>query len=153
MIFIAHRGNINGPNEEQENQIEYIKNTIQKGFNVEIDLWKIKDDLFLGHDVPQYDVSFNFLNDNKNVLWCHCKNLDALIFCLNNNLRCFFHNVDDYTITSDGFIWCYPNKQTNEKCICVLPEWNNNKVDFTTIEGICTDYVIEFKELYHIFHF
>ena len=32
MKFIAHRGNIDGPNFEKENQLEYIEKSNRKGF-------------------------------------------------------------------------------------------------------------------------
>ena len=49
MIFISHRGNING-NNFLENNPDYISETIGKGFDVEIDLWVKKGQLYLGHD-------------------------------------------------------------------------------------------------------
>ena len=59
MKFIAHRGNIDGPNFEEENQLEYIERAIEKGFDAEIDIWYLPqaDQLYLGHDKPQYLVS------------------------------------------------------------------------------------------------
>ena len=41
MKLIAHRGNINGPNIEEENKPNYLINTINKGFFVELDLWYV----------------------------------------------------------------------------------------------------------------
>jgi hypothetical protein len=29
---------------------------------------------------------------------------------LDNNIHCFWHQKDDFTITSQGFIWTYPGK-------------------------------------------
>ena len=39
MIFIAHRGNTNGPSSKKENSLPYIVSAISNGFDVEIDLW------------------------------------------------------------------------------------------------------------------
>ena len=47
MILISHRGNINGPNPEMENDPRYIENTLGKGFNVEVDVWSNDSDFFL----------------------------------------------------------------------------------------------------------
>ena len=56
MILIAHRGNINGPNENLENDPKYIVQAVDKGFDVEVDIWYTSDGLFLGHDNPQYKI-------------------------------------------------------------------------------------------------
>ena len=39
MIFISHRGNLNGKKKKLENKPVYIKDAIKKGFNVEVDVW------------------------------------------------------------------------------------------------------------------
>ena len=51
--FISHRGNIDGRDPEKENTEEYIDTARMLGFDVEIDVWKIADSLYLGHDYPQ----------------------------------------------------------------------------------------------------
>jgi len=56
MIYISHRGNINGRIEDSENKPEYIDDTIQLGFDVEIDVWYIDGKWWLGHDGPQYEI-------------------------------------------------------------------------------------------------
>ena len=56
MILISHRGNIDGPNSKLENNPTYIDRALDKGFNVEIDLWVYEKEFFLGHDEPTYLV-------------------------------------------------------------------------------------------------
>ena len=41
---------INGPNIEEENKPNYLINTINKGFYVELDLWYVNNKLYLGND-------------------------------------------------------------------------------------------------------
>lgn len=147
--WIAHRGNLEGPNPERENHPDYIMEAIEKGFDVEVDVWKIKETLYLGHDVPQYRTTIDFLQNPR--LWCHAKNLDALTFMLDNSIRCFSHDKDDYVIISNGNILAFPGKALNERTICVMPEW----VDYTESElniclGICTDYVLRYYNLLNI---
>ena len=43
MKLIAHRGNINGPNPEMENNPEYILNTLSLGYDCEIDVHLINN--------------------------------------------------------------------------------------------------------------
>ena len=144
MIFISHRGNINGVNKKFENNPTYIQLAINKGFNVEIDVW-YKDAFFLGHDKPQFKVSQKYLENKK--FWCHAKNLEALEKLQKIKTKYFWHQDDDYTLTSNGYIWTYPGKKLSKKSICVLPELNKKK--FTkSISGICSDFIEKYKKLY-----
>jgi hypothetical protein len=67
MILISHRGNINGKINELENNPDYINDALIIGYDVEIDIWVINNELFLGHDEPVHsiDISWIILN-NKN---------------------------------------------------------------------------------------
>ena len=70
MIFISHRGNLKGPNKEEENNPSYITTAINKGFHVEADVFFINDNFFLGHDKPLYQIKANFLeNENQDELY------------------------------------------------------------------------------------
>jgi len=77
--LIAHRGLTNGPNAELENKPSNIINSLSIGFDCEIDLWKVNDNLYLGHDSGQYLIDDSFLEQPG--LWIHCKNLEALEYC------------------------------------------------------------------------
>ena len=50
MIYISHRGNINGPNPQMENDPRYIENTLGKGYNVEVDVFKVSNASFKSID-------------------------------------------------------------------------------------------------------
>ena len=54
MIVISHRGNISGPNEITENTPEQITKAIHAGYDVEVDVWCIDSEFFLGHDEPKH---------------------------------------------------------------------------------------------------
>ena len=141
MFFISHRGNMNGPNQNDENKIDYIMHAIDNNFDVEIDLWFKNKKFFLGHDEPQFRVDSKFLEDQK--LWCHSKNSDALKELSKLNCHFFWHNTDDYTITSKGFIWIYPGKPILKNGICVMPEKIKNiNID---CRGICSDFINSYK--------
>ena len=60
MIYISHRGNINGKNIEMENTPEYIDAAINSGYDVEIDIWVHGDRLFLGHDCGHSEIDIGF---------------------------------------------------------------------------------------------
>jgi hypothetical protein len=82
-------------------------------------------------------------------LWIHCKNLQSMEYLIKTNLgfTFFWHQTDDYTLTSNGFIWTYPGKITGAKSILVhLSEPDYTKIDFNKkIAGICSDYVTKFS--------
>ncbi len=138
MILISHRGNINGSIPERENEPLYIIEALERGFDVEVDVWWKDDGFWLGHDEPQYQVKEEFLQNIK--LWCHAKNIEALDKMLNNkNIHCFFHQDDDVTLTSRGYIWTSPGKKLTSKSIAVLPKKKPNK----EIAGLCSDFFDE----------
>lgn len=138
MFKIAHRGNISGPNAKYENNPDYIKEAIESGYDVEVDVWSYENELFLGHDIAEYKIDLDFLNNEK--FWCHCKNIDALKKLLEENIRCFFHDKDDATLTSDGYIWTYPGKLLTNKSICVMPEKDNWNLP-EDVAGVCSDFI------------
>jgi hypothetical protein len=141
MILISHRGNITGRNEIRENSIEYIYEALNLGFEVEIDVWYKDGEWFLGHDVPENYVVLDFLKNDK--LWCHAKNIEALNVMLDNDIHCFWHQEDDVTLTSKGYMWTYPGKPLTNKSICVLPETNGKKPK--KVFGICSDFIVNYK--------
>lgn len=139
MKKIAHRGNISGKQIELENKPSYIESALFKKYDVEVDVWYLKDKLLLGHDEPQYEISLSFLEQYQDKLWIHCKNLDAL-YKLNKlkHLNIFFHDKDDATLTSHGFIWTYPNKPLMPNSVCVLPEQGVSG-NLHQCYGVCSD--------------
>lgn len=141
MFLISHRGNIEGPNKEKENNPDYILRALEKNFHVEIDIWVKQNQIFLGHDDPTYKVTLNFIKNNS--IWCHAKNFEALLYLRENNCHFFWHQNDKYTITSKGYIWAYPGETISKDAICVLPETFNWKVE--PCAGICSDYIIDYK--------
>ena len=148
MKLIAHRGNVVGPNIDLENHPKYIENALAVGFDAEIDLWFIDSELkfYLGHDAPQYLISFDWLDKHAEYLWIHCKNNKA-IFEMSKvkHFNYFWHQSDNYTITSAGYIWAYPGQEINLNSILVLPEKNSDifKMDLSKVNsfGVCSDYV------------
>jgi len=139
-ILIAHRGNMEGPSPEYENKPNYIMGGLaaHPWLHCEIDVWMIGGEFFLGHDAPQYQVNEEFLVNAR--LWCHAKNLAALEVLMRNPLtHCFWHQGDDFTMTSRGYIWTYPHQNLTGLSICVLPELQT--VDFSKAAGICSDFI------------
>jgi len=137
MILISHRGNAYGPKPELENNPQYILSAAEEFF-VEVDVWKIKDLWFLGHDGPEYEVAEGFLKNKKFLL--HAKNLDALKSLIEMDTHCFWHQKDNYTISSRGVIISYPGYAVGENVICMKPELLSMDTIYDSY-GICSDYV------------
>ena len=141
MRLIAHRGNLYGPDPTHENMPKIIRQVIQMDFDAEIDVWLVDDQWYLGHDNPQHEINFSFLRHEA--LWCHAKNLAALDTMLKDGkIHCFWHQEDDFTVTSRGIIWAYPGMDITSNAVAVMP------ADATSIigaYGICCDNVGELR--------
>ena len=140
MYIISHRGLINGKDERLENNPDHIRRLLQANIQVEIDVWVLHgNNVRLGHDSPHTLVDINFLRLNG--LWCHAKNLEALIYLKNNNIQnYFFHQQDDFTLTSSGYIWTYPGKSVSNNSIIVDTDkdWREKQYNCA---GVCVDYI------------
>ena len=142
MKLIAHRGLTNGPDINLENRPEQILKSLNEEYDCEIDLWIINSDFYLGHDNPQYPINPKFL-DNFG-LWIHAKNLSALRWLTTTNLEYFWHQEDNFTLTSSNYIWTYPGKELTQRSVCVMPELEDptlQNVKDIYCYAICSDYV------------
>lgn len=150
MKFISHRGNLNGARPDLENKPSQIEEVISLGYDCEIDIWYIDGSVFLGHDEAQYLIDSTFLLINAPRLWVHCKNIEALLWCQNSqikNLNYFWHQEDKVTLTSLKFIWAYPGFQPIDESVAVMPEINN-ETQLTTCIGICSDIIDIYRKNY-----
>lgn len=147
---ISHRGNLNGPNPKKENNPKYLEAAIVNGFDVEIDVWYEDKKWWLGHDEPKYKVTFEWMNKITHSAWYHCKNLEALVELKHGkvkqwNLNYFWHQTDDYTLTSHGFVWTFPRKPLCKHSIIVLPEiCSYTDKELFDAQGICSDNIIKY---------
>jgi hypothetical protein len=146
MILISHRGNISGPNPEQENRPEYIAEALKQGYDVEIDVWFKDNKFMLGHDEPQYEFPFELIDQAYPKLWIHCKNIDALsklneLDPNGSKVNYFWHESDLGVLTSKSYIW-----STNliNNGILVMPEVFNTEPNEKTL-GVCSDYIEKYK--------
>ena len=145
MLYIAHRGNTVKKDPSRENSPEYITEALNKGYDVEIDVWLIQGKFFLGHDGPTFYVDEEFVCQKH--LWVHTKNIDALNY-LPLKANCFFHDTDDVVLTSHLYLWTYPGKPLASNSIAVLPELVND-IKISTLRkayGICSDLVDQWKK-------
>jgi len=153
MIFIAHRGLITGPDIEKENKVATIDFAIKEGFDVEVDLWVLDNKLYFGHDLKDIEkISFEYISERKKSLWIHAKNSEALrllsMLDEKEGLHFFWHQEDNYTLTSKNIPWIYPGCQAMPTGIIVLPElvMDTNNIKNMTVKGVCSDYIGAIRE-------
>ena len=154
MFFISHRGNIAGRNIERENSPDYIDEAIDSGFDVEIDIRIMlgltpPGDIYLGHDRPDHEVNLQWLDDRKDRLWLHSKNIDALNWFSKSSLKwnVFWHQTDDYTLTRNGNVWVYPGRYLPLGSICVMPELTMHSDSLLSqCGGICSDNISAYRD-------
>lgn len=144
MKIISHRGLTDGPDKEKENKLFQIYNAIWEGFDVEIDTWYIDGNIYFGHNLPEYRVPDKTINDLSDKAWFHCKNFEAVNYFSETELTYFWHQNDDFTLTSNGYIWTTPGKHLGPNSIFVLPEIldqdSRDKLILSNPYAICTDY-------------
>ena len=140
MILISHRGNLKGPNKERENSVLYITEALQARYDVEVDVWYTDNQFWLGHDGPQYKTNVGFLTNS--FLWCHAKNLEALVQMQKHKIHYFWHENDSVALTSKNYIWAYPGVVCKNS-IAVLPELKNYNPQNHL--GICSDFIQSYK--------
>ena len=148
MKFIAHRGNINGVNSTNHN-VAKIWDAIEDGFYVELDLWCIKNNYYLGHDKPEIQIQLTDF-DHPQVFF-HLKNLflPKLKFA-----DAFAINNDDYVFTLRDKLWCnYKVGYSNDSIICA-PELvgSTDNLDAFIKDnmgafGVCTDYGMKVRNI------
>ena len=132
----------------EENSPDQIQRCIESGVDVEIDVrYDPKtNSLWLGHDEPQYMVTWWWLAGRAEHLWIHCKDLTTLhqFVAETGGYNYFWHQEDDFTLTSKNYIWTYPGKPYTNRSVIVMPEWKDTDWDslrVTNCYAICTDYV------------
>lgn len=144
MKLIAHRGNIAGAQIELENTPAYI-NTALKKYDCEIDVFYQDAKFYLGHDGPVTEVSKDFLLHPG--LWCHAKHYASLQALLDIGAHCFFHQRDDYTVTSQGIIWAFPGKTGNKNTVAVHPHELSADIKLTDFYGLCSNNIQDYENL------
>src|SRR6478736_4051377 len=107
MLLISHRGNISGRNPERENTLPYIREAIDTGYCVEIDVRGGQGELFSGHDnsiISGPKISFSFLDSYFDQIFLHAKNQEAARILSEESFRFFCHSEEDFVATSRGDI-------------------------------------------------
>ena len=101
----------------------------------------------MGHDYGEHKLSIEWFEERKGLLFIHAKDLATYTYFIRQKgFNVFWHQEDDYTLTSAGQIWAYPGSALNEKTICVMPETVLYSIkDISRCLGICSDFVKNYR--------
>ncbi len=138
MRLIAHRANLNGSSPKTENSPEAIQQALAAGYQVEVDVWADGRKLMLGHDKGVYPTTLSYLSNSDIIV--HCKNAEALMAVYGSALNYFWHQDDDYTVSSHGDLLIKPSSLPVPSGIILMPELSPFPLDLIKLcAGVCTD--------------
>jgi hypothetical protein len=142
---VCHRGNVSGPQKELENNFGILIQRSIQGYRVEVDVWYHEQNLWLGHDKPEYKITLDWLASCKKRL-IHAKDGKTFEYLLLEagkralDLHVFYHTEEDYVLTNKGLVICYPGKPLLEGSLCMMPERAKYRPeDFQKSFSICSD--------------
>ena len=142
---ICHRGNLHGPVKELENNFGVLIQRSLHGYHVEVDVWYWEKNLWLGHDRPEYKITFDWLLSSKRRL-IHAKDGATFEYLLQESgkraadLHIFYHTEEDYVLTNKGLVICYPGKPLLEGSLCMMPERATyRQEDMQKCFSVCSD--------------
>jgi hypothetical protein len=142
---ICHRGNIKGPVKGLENNFGILIQRTLQDYATEVDIWYHENNLWLGHDRPEYKISLEWLVSDKRRL-IHAKDGKTFEHLLQEagkralDIHIFYHTEEDYVLTNKGLIICYPGKPLLEGSLCMMPERATYKrEDLQKCFSVCTD--------------
>ena len=142
---ICHRGNLYGPVKELENNFGILIQRSLHGYHTEIDVWYHQNNLWLGHDRPEYKITFDWLLSSKRRL-IHAKDGKTFEYLLLEagkkaaDLHIFYHTEEDYILTNKGLVICYPGKPLLQGSLCMMPERANyTQEELQKCFSVCSD--------------
>ena len=154
--FICHRGNLEQKFVPDENKPELLDRRISNGYSVELDVWFVKGGYWLGHDEPQYEVSFEWLMKDAAAKYIHCKNGETFEHLLSKcgrlgyNANLFYHTGEDYALTTRGHVIVHPGKPLLHGSVNMMPEMavaRRPQGEWNQTFAFCSDSLLQGKPL------
>lgn len=151
MIVFAHRANLHGPG-SGENSREAIDGCLQLGLSVEIDVWDVSGECWIGHDEPVWRHAWQSLVHPG--IMCHAKNTSAAAMMLHHGVAFFCIDRDPFVLCSTGHLWMNYDTELTSKSIACSPEVIGLDADLRdylqTIVGcygVYTDFPLTYRKL------
>ena len=149
--FICHRGNLERKELANENNPNLLDMRIADGYDVELDVWYKNNELFLGHDNPEYPITFEWLMQSSKK-YIHTKDASTLEYLL---LRCgkegynpniFYHTDEHYSLTTRNHIIVLPGQEIIEGSVNMMPEMSPTPKDTRQAFAVCSDSLSNFSK-------
>jgi len=144
---IAHRGLLRGPDSTLENTVQQLESNASAGIISECDIWFNDGGFWLGHDTPEYPISYEWICNMKDVILIHAKDLRSFheLKRLRDeegiDLHIFYHTDEDVVMTTHGDCIVYPGLPVLNGWISMMPE----RTPLIKIKdyalAICSDFV------------
>ena len=143
MEFISHRGNTSGPNNVAENHPDVVLE-VAKNHRVEVDVTKVGESYFLGHDSPKYEVPKSFLMDER--LLIHCKTSETFADLADYSLvEAFYQTSEQVVLTSKGTLIYHsghsPERRSRRRTIAVRLDAMREPIPFA--DALISDFSFE----------
>lgn len=119
-IIIAHLGNINGRQPENENKLQYIQKALKAGWHVCIDVA-----YHCGGFVLPFDGGFQAVPTavlSKQRVWCRAHDPITLDALCDINAHVFLNTESWLALTSAQFVWTMPGHILTPRSIACFPE-------------------------------
>jgi hypothetical protein len=148
VLVISHRGNLAGPS-KWENEPGYVRDALAAGFGVEIDLWQVDDEWFLGHDRPDYRINPEELDQSNVFIHLKTPHLPPL-----HRADAFAIERDPYVLTLRGLLWTNYGCEVGPRSVACAPDLvgaaqglGEFLATCRDAMGICTDYAEQARQL------
>jgi hypothetical protein len=145
LILISNRGNLEGADPSRENSVPYVRNAIDSGYHVLVDVWVCEGRYALGSDEPSYSAPPDVVLHEKAI--CRARDSKTLAALLQDGAHCFFQEKDDFVCTSRGWIWTSPGTQLPPtKGIIAFPEYTPARTpDPSSALGVCSNKIAKIR--------
>jgi hypothetical protein len=144
-IIISYMGNTNGRDEENENRLKYVKQTLSSGLHVCINVVFKSGAFLLPCGADEYEVVPPVILSHHHV-WCNAIDTYTLEALCDLNAHCFFMGSGACTLTSNQFIWSLPGVALTDRSIAAFPELAEDMNWLATAEpaGLCTNFPAQY---------
>ena len=151
MKIYAHRGNLRGP-ESGENALDGIEACLDSGVGVELDVWGLDEEIWVGHDRPGWKIETKVLENNSVI--CHAKNVEAVMILSRLSTTYFSIDRDPFSLCSNGLIWanygCSPTPVSimcSPELVMAVEGIEEFYERISNSYGVCSDYPLLYQQL------
>jgi len=151
MRVISHRGNVFGPGSQCERK--NIERAYELGYDVELDVWIVNEQFYVGHDEPLYELPLEWIDSAMaDRTWFHAKNIFAYNALKGLGVRTFMH-ADESWAPIGALQWHHPRLNdsiTFKENDVVLDVNGHARIDIERVRktppyAICTDWADDWK--------